>query len=65
MSKREKIFNLWKNDDAFRKQFAKDPEGALSQAGIELTPEESDALQHLDLSGSDEALAERINPKNC
>lgn len=65
MSKRDQIFDLWTNDPAFRGRFRADPEGALADAGIELTAEERDALRSLDLGGSDEALADRINPKNC
>lgn len=50
-------------DLSFREKLLADPEGAIKEAGIELTPEQMDALKSMDreqLAGSLTDLDERL-----
>ena len=50
-------------DEDFRRRMMADPEGAAKEAGIELTPEQAEALKTVDGQGLAEVLEERL-PKS-
>jgi hypothetical protein len=56
----EQLIDQWMNDDAFRAELRRDPEGTVRARNIELNEDEWTALRSVDWSQSDEALQARV-----
>lgn len=53
------LMDRWENDPSFRSQMRRDPDQAVSAAGVSLTEDERAALRSIDWTLSDEELAAR------
>jgi hypothetical protein len=65
MSQLKDVYDEWQNNPVFRARFTKDPEKALKEAGLKLSPDDLKkikmTLNRKDNKGSsDEKLGERI-----
>ena len=56
----EKLIDQWMNDESFRTELRRDPEGAVRARNIELNEDEWATLRSVDWSMSDEALQARV-----
>ena len=56
-----KLMDKWVNDSRFREELRKDPQGTVQKTGIQLTPDEWQALQKVDWAQSDEELKTRLS----
>ncbi|HEV7274890.1 MAG TPA: Os1348 family NHLP clan protein [Devosiaceae bacterium] len=57
----ERLVERWMNDPEFRNRMRTAPLETVAAEGYELTDEEQQALQRLDLNQSDEALVRHAN----
>ena len=57
----EPLIDRWIKDEGFRTALQRDPEAAVREAGINLTPEEQLALTAADWSQSDGELTARVS----
>ena len=57
----ETIIERWMNDAAFRERMRAAPKATVAEEGYELSDEELQALDRLDLSGRDEDLVRQAN----
>lgn len=57
----EQVMDKWMDDPAFRDEMRRDPEGAVQQAGFELSQEDKSALKDVDWQQPDERLQQRIS----
>lgn len=55
------LFERWVNDESFRKEFRRDPEGILNRQGISLTEDEWRAVRKIDWNLPDQELKARIS----
>jgi hypothetical protein len=60
MSKLEDVLNEWQNNYEFKQQFKTNPEKALADAKLELSPEDLQKVKSM-LKLKDEDLDKRIN----
>ncbi len=56
-----KLIDRWLNDQNFRTNFRKDPEGTLQKSGVRLNGEELAALRKIDWGRPDEELKSQIS----
>ena len=56
----EELVDRWMNDESFRSDLRRDPEGTVRAGNIELNEDEWTALRAVDWSLSDEALQARV-----
>jgi hypothetical protein len=62
----QKLVDRWENDMAFREHMRKDPSGAVSSAGVELTEDEWAVVRTIDWKSPDAVLQQRISKaKDC
>ena len=52
------------SDEAFRKEFIEDPVAAAKKEGIELTPDQAEALKSIDTASMSEVM-EKVASKGC
>jgi hypothetical protein len=57
----EPLIDRWIDDNAFRAALQRDPEAAVRDAGISVTPEVQEALKVVDWSQSNDELAARVS----
>jgi hypothetical protein len=57
----EKMIDQWMNDESFRAELRRDPEGTVRARNIELNEDEWAAVRSVDWSLSDEALHARVS----
>lgn len=61
MSNLEQVMDRWMNDTSFREAMRRDPQGAVQDAGMALSPEDKAALQDIDWKQPDEQLQQRVS----
>ena len=52
------------SDEAFRKEFIEDPTAAAKKVGIDLTPDQAEALKSIDTTSMSEVM-EKVASKGC
>jgi len=57
----EQVIDQWMNDESFRAELRRDPEGTVRARNFQLNEDEWAALRSVDWSLSDEALHARIS----
>ena len=57
----QQLADRFMNDEQFREEMRRDPEGAAEGSGLQLDEEDRQALRSIDWSGSDEELKERLS----
>ncbi len=57
----QQLADRFMNDENFRQEMRRDPEGAAESSGLPLDEEDKQSLRSIDWSGSDEALKERLS----
>lgn len=57
----ETLMDRWTNDSTFRDEMRADPQGTVRRAGVELSAEETAALNQMDWSLADEELQARVS----
>jgi hypothetical protein len=57
----QQLADKFMNDESFREEMRRDPEGAAERSGYQLDEEDRQALRSIDWSGSDEELKERVS----
>ena len=57
----QQLADRFMNDEQFREEMRRDPEGAAEGSGLPLDDEDKQALRSIDWSGSDEALNQRVS----
>lgn len=57
MSNLEQVMDRWMNDTSFREAMRRDPEGAVQDAGMALSPEDKAALQDIDWKQPDSSFS--------
>ncbi len=57
----EELMDRWINDPAFREEFRADPESAVRNSGLMLSPEEWNDLRAMDVQLPDEELQPRVS----
>ena len=55
------LIDRWINEPAFREELRSDPEGTVRRSGVQLDPDEWEALRKIDWSLSDEELQNRTS----
>jgi hypothetical protein len=62
----QKLVDRWEKDAAFRELMRKDPNGAVTTTGLELTEDEWAAIRKINWKQSDAELQQRISKsKDC
>jgi hypothetical protein len=57
----QQLADRFMNDENFREEMRRDPEGAAERSGLALDEEDKQALRSIDWNGSDEELKQRVS----